>query len=153
MASMIILPAAAQWYSVRVCVCVCALTSCERPAEGSSPFSLGRLSFGELQPETGVLLLLGDESGERQATCWRLRRRVLHVITSVTSVSIYRSQKGQQHRFATHSLWCVCVVTQCVGHSVFDSRRSTLFAGERALAGVEVFLQLVFHLQIGLRRW
>lgn len=44
------------------------LTSCERPpADGSSPFSLGRLSLGELQPETGVLLLLGDESGER----WR----------------------------------------------------------------------------------
>lgn len=45
---------------------MCFLTSCERPpADGSSPFSLGRLSLGELQPETGVLLLLGDESGER----------------------------------------------------------------------------------------
>lgn len=41
------------------------LTSCERPpADGASPFSLGRLSFGELQPETGVLLLLGEESVE-----------------------------------------------------------------------------------------
>ncbi len=50
------------------CVCVSLLTSCERPpADGSSPFSLGRLSLGELQPETGVLLLLGDESVGRQA--------------------------------------------------------------------------------------
>lgn len=46
---------------------VCPTTSCERPpAEGSRPFSLGRLSLGELQPETGVLLLLGDESGNRR---------------------------------------------------------------------------------------
>lgn len=56
--------------SLCVCACVCLLTSCERPpADGSSPFSLGRLSLGELQPEAGVLLLLGDESGERQAMC------------------------------------------------------------------------------------
>lgn len=48
-------------------VCVSCQTSCERPpADGSSPFSLGRLSLGELQPETGVLLLLGDESADRQ---------------------------------------------------------------------------------------
>lgn len=47
---------------------------------------------------------------------------------------------------------CVSVVTQCVRYSVFDSRWGTLFAGEWALAGVEVFLELVFHLQIGLRR-
>lgn len=44
------------------------------------------------------------------------------------------------------------VVTQCVRHSMFDSRGRALFAGEGTLAGVEVFLQLVFHLQIGLRR-
>lgn len=50
-----------------MCVCVSCQTSCERPpADGSSPFSLGRLSLGELQPETGVLLLLGDESADRQ---------------------------------------------------------------------------------------
>lgn len=36
---------------------------------------------------------------------------------------------------------------------MFDSRRGTLFAGERALAGVQVFLQLVLHLQVGLRRY
>lgn len=48
-------------------MCQCATTSCERPpAEGSRPFSLGRLSLGELQPETGVLLLLGDESANRR---------------------------------------------------------------------------------------
>jgi len=47
---------------------------------------------------------------------------------------------------------CVCVITQCVRYSVLDSGRGALFAGEWALAGVEVFLQLVFHLQIGLRR-
>lgn len=42
-------------------------TSCERPpAEGSSPFSQGRLSLGELQPDTGVLLLLGEESLEKR---------------------------------------------------------------------------------------
>lgn len=29
---------------------------------GSAPFSVGRLSLGELQPDTGVLLLLGEES-------------------------------------------------------------------------------------------
>lgn len=44
--------------------------SCERlPADGSSPFSLGRLSLGELQPETGVLLLLGDESSVSGTLC------------------------------------------------------------------------------------
>lgn len=49
---------------------MCMLTSCERPpVDGSSPFSMGRLSLGELQPETGVLLLLGDESGETKAGC------------------------------------------------------------------------------------
>lgn len=42
--------------------------------------------------------------------------------------------------------------TQCVRHPVFDSRGRALFAGEGALAGVEVFLQLVLHLQIGLGR-
>lgn len=47
---------------------------------------------------------------------------------------------------------CECIVTQCVGYSVFDSRRGTLFAGEWTLAGVKVFFQLVFHLQVGLRR-
>ncbi len=35
---------------------------------GSTPFSLGRLSFGELQPDTGVLLLLGDESESSKHT-------------------------------------------------------------------------------------
>ena len=52
-------------HSVFVRLCVSLLTSCERPpADGSSPFSVGRLSLGELHPETGVLLLLGEESGE-----------------------------------------------------------------------------------------
>lgn len=31
-------------------------------AAGRAPCSAGRLSLGELQPETGVLLLLGEES-------------------------------------------------------------------------------------------
>lgn len=34
---------------------------------------------------------------------------------------------------------------------MLDGGWGTLLAGERALAGVQVFLQLVFHLQIGLR--
>lgn len=51
-----------------VCVCAFVLTSCERPpADGSRPLSLGRLSLGELHPETGVLLLLGDESVDKRA--------------------------------------------------------------------------------------
>lgn len=47
----------------------------------------------------------------------------------------------------------MCEGTQCVRHPVFDSRGRALFAGEWTLAGVEVFLQLVFHLQVGFRRW
>lgn len=43
-----------------------------------------------------------------------------------------------------------CMFTQCVRDSVFDSRRSTFFTGEWTLAGVQVLLQLVLHLQIGL---
>lgn len=35
---------------------------------------------------------------------------------------------------------------------MLDSGWGTLFAGERTLAGIQVFLQLVFHLQIRLRR-
>lgn len=35
--------------------------------------------------------------------------------------------------------------TQCIRYSVSDGGWCTLFAGERALAGVEMFLQLVFH--------
>lgn len=39
------------------------LTSCAMPeAAGRAPCSAGRLSLGELQPDTGVLLLLGEES-------------------------------------------------------------------------------------------
>lgn len=49
-------------------MCAFVLTSCERPpADGSRPLSLGRLSLGELHPETGVLLLLGDESVDKRA--------------------------------------------------------------------------------------
>lgn len=47
---------------------------------------------------------------------------------------------------------CVCKVTQCIRNSVLDSGWGTVFAGERTLAGIQVFLQLVFHLQIRLRR-
>lgn len=47
---------------------------------------------------------------------------------------------------------CVCKVTQCIRYSVLDSGWGTLFAGERTLAGIQVFLQLVFHLQIRLGR-
>lgn len=54
--------------SWRKCACACLLTSCERPpADGSRPLSLARLSLGELHPETGVLLLLGEESGHRSS--------------------------------------------------------------------------------------
>lgn len=39
------------------------LTSEAAPGkEDKLPFSAARLSFGELQPDTGVLLLLGEES-------------------------------------------------------------------------------------------
>lgn len=39
------------------------LTSWAMPeAAGRAPCSAGRLSLGELQPDTGVLLLLGEES-------------------------------------------------------------------------------------------
>lgn len=72
-------------------VCVSLPTSCERPpADGSSPFSLGRLSLGELQPETGVLLLLGDESGERQAMCEFMIMYLDHIsitLNFITSVN------------------------------------------------------------------
>lgn len=41
------------------------LTSWAMPeAAGRAPCSAGRLSLGELQPDTGVLLLLGEESAQ-----------------------------------------------------------------------------------------
>lgn len=45
------------------------LTSWAMPeAAGRAPCSVGRLSLGELQPDTGVLLLLGEESAQGRET-------------------------------------------------------------------------------------
>lgn len=69
-----------QLFVIGVRVRVRVLTSCERPpADGSRPLSLGRLSLGELHPETGVLLLLGDESvGKRSSQVHSSQSRNQH---------------------------------------------------------------------------
>lgn len=129
---------------------ISVLTSCESPpADGSSPFSLGTLSLGELHPETGVLLLLGEESAERHAIT-RLYISVTFQIKNKTC-----SLEQPRLKINSHLLLCVvgCGFTQCVWCSLFDDGRSTFFAGERTLAGVQVFLQLVLHLQVGLGCW
>lgn len=94
---------------------VCLLTSCERPpADGSSPFSLGRLSLGELHPETGVLLLLGDESGkkERERAClvddntfWSYFNNILLYVNCVF------------HIILTSLLSCLITIMYCCGCS------------------------------------
>ena len=107
------------------CVCVIVLTSCERPpADDSSPLSLCRLSLGELQPETGVLLLLGDESTERQATVSLQDNLDIDYTTSKInrdSITIGRKNKNPNAlkllSFSFVSL-CVCVHVCVCGYPV-----------------------------------
>lgn len=109
------------------------LTSCERPpADGSRPLSLGRLSLGELHPETGVLLLLGDESGDKRSKYVS----IIHRRVKIKTDTLKKKQKTTKKRL-TNSFYLISFVfTQCVRCSMFDSRRGTLFAGEWTLAGV-----------------
>lgn len=85
-------------------VCACVLTSCERPpADGSRPLSLGRLSFGELHPETGVLLLLGDESVKKKKVSTLLST----FITELKSTLSFKKKKNPTN------LDLVCVYPVC----------------------------------------
>lgn len=85
-----------------MCACACVVTSCERPpADGSRPLSLGRLSLGELHPETGVLLLLGDESGDKSNQVSKYIAKYIHHNTDYLEKT-NKKKKRQLFRFGPH---------------------------------------------------
>lgn len=73
---------------------------------------------------------------------WKQKKRIKSIFYEYFTIQLHMIKIESER----------ALFTQCVRHPVFDSRGRALFAGEGALAGVEVFLQLVLHLQIGLGR-